>query len=695
MNKRNLGKLPRKTLSVHKLGRRKDYLEYYIHAQLVENGSVLMLHFYDAKKVKEGCREASFRTFISHEDYINQELNVEGIKWTTSSLWNKGVYYRKYWAYRSEHNKDTSLFICSKEEEETMSEFLKSYIKKEDNYVPLEALFRYQQDIMNKRLELKHRKETEPIDRLMETVSEVPEAFNTWTWEEAMSFSQYLVYEPMGKLAMCTCTKCGHKGAVVRKDIRLRNNEKGECPFCHRPVTFKAKGRMPYEIHDQRYTLYIDPREEAFICRYFVARRIISRENLTVREYMGEYCRKFYSYKSGDRSIDAYDYATYKQTGKIRWCHGEENIYDAAVLYPDNLPEAWAHTPLKYSALELLGKQNMEVNNEKAMEIFRRDFPALEWIIKMGLYSLASGIIGNMYGFRDYSGRINYKGKTIYDILKLSKEDVRILQAADGNSDELRLLQAAEKEGLHFTPETLKNYYEKFGCNTELLRRTKKKASLHKICRYIEKESIGYPHSEDGPRRGFGAPYIPKRIQQIQDVAHDWVEYLQWCDILKYDLDNMFYYLPKNFKEVHDRTYKEYQAYLDKKQQAEIRAQARKVKKRMAEVQITLDKVLEKAKGFSKNRKLLLVVPESASDIKNEGATLHHCVGAYVDRVAKGETLILFIRKKEKPNEPYYTMEWKNNRVAQCRGSHNKNMTPQVQKFVKAFEKEMLKAVAN
>ena len=694
MNKRVLSKLPRKTLSIHTPGRRKDYLEYYIHAQLVEDGSVLMLHFYDAKKVKEGQREASFRTFISHEDYINQELNVEGIKWTTSSLWNKGIYYRRYWAYQSKYNKDTSLYICSKEEKEIMSEFLKGYIKEEDEYVPLEALFRYQQGIMDKKLELRHRKETDPIDRLMETVGVVPEDFITWTWEEAMSFSQYLIYEPMGKLAMCTCTKCGHKGAVARKDIYLKNNEKGECPFCHRPVTFKARGRMPYQICDERSTLYVEPREDAFVLRFFSAHRTIGREGLSVRESIGEYRRCFYSYKGGDRRIDAYEYAQYKQTRNVRWCHSVENIFYPSVLYPGNLPEAWAHTPLKYSALELLGKQNLQLNNERAMEIFRRDFPALEWIIKMGLYTLACDIIGNMYGYRDYSGRIYYKGETIYEILKLNKESVRILQAADGNIDELRILQVAEVEGLRFTPEALKDYYEKFGCNTELLRKTKKGASLHKICKYIEKESVGYPHTEDIRQRSW-EPYVPKRIVQIQDVAHDWIEYIGWCRSLKYDLDNMFYYLPKNFKEVHDRTYQEYQAYLDKKKKAELRKQAKTIKKRMAEVQITLDKVLEKAKGFSKNDKLLLVVPESATDLKNEGAALHHCVGTYVDRVAKGETLILFIRKKDKPTEPYYTMEWKDDRVIQCRGSHNHNPTPQVQKFVDAFEREMLKAAVN
>ena len=40
-------------------------------------------------------------------------------------------------------------------------------------------------------------------------------------------------------------------------------------------------------------------------------------------------------------------------------------------------------------------------------------------------------------------------------------------------------------------------------------------------------------------------------------------------------------------------------------------------------------------------------------------------------------------------DKPYFTMEWNNNHIIQCRGSHNCGMPPEVEAFVKAFEKKM------
>jgi len=43
----------------------------------------------------------------------------------------------------------------------------------------------------------------------------------------------------------------------------------------------------------------------------------------------------------------------------------------------------------------------------------------------------------------------------------------------------------------------------------------------------------------------------------------------------------------------------------------------------------------------------------------------------------------------DKPKEPYYTLEWKNHRVAQCRGFRNCSMTPEVKAFTALFEEKM------
>ena len=81
-------------------------------------------------------------------------------------------------------------------------------------------------------------------------------------------------------------------------------------------------------------------------------------------------------------------------------------------------------------------------------------------------------------------------------------------------------------------------------------------------------------------------------------------------------------------------------------------------------------------------------VTKLQEELKKEGEALHHCVGTYMERVRKGETMIFFIRRKEEPEKPYYTLEW-HGKVVQCRGSHNCDMTPEVKAFVQIFQEKM------
>ena len=96
-----------------------------------------------------------------------------------------------------------------------------------------------------------------------------------------------------------------------------------------------------------------------------------------------------------------------------------------------------------------------------------------------------------------------------------------------------------------------------------------------------------------------------------------------------------------------------------------------------------------------KGNGLVLVVPQNINEIKAEGEALHHCVGSYVDKVARGETSIFFIRKVQEADKPYFTMEFNNNHVIQCRGLHNCGMPPDVEAFIKVFEKKMQETAMN
>lgn len=51
--------------------------------------------------------------------------------------------------------------------------------------------------------------------------------------------------------------------------------------------------------------------------------------------------------------------------------------------------------------------------------------------------------------------------------------------------------------------------------------------------------------------------------------------------------------------------------------------------------------------------------------------------------------MILFVRKEAAPDVPYFTLEYKDGKVVQCRGKNNCEMTKDVKAFVKAFEQKM------
>jgi len=712
MEKRKLSAIPRDPASEDMLEIAEGLggLKYIITARLIEDNKILFLNFYEIRTLKDRNTEAVFRTFLSNDDYITQDLTVSKIKWKTASfnMMSGFQLFKSHWnSEKNRYDRTEQVFIRSDQESQIMKDFFKAYALPGDEYAPWSAIHRFQEEVIKRRLKEKYKKETDPIDALMDTVKPAPKEFEQWVFDEALSFSRYLIYQEISKgKAKCECTHCGKTGSVNRNEVRLRNNEKGSCPFCGSKVTIKAKGKLPYRITDKRYVVYIAPRPEGFIWRYFSAYREIHQqpeatmELKRVSQGMYECARSFYTFSGEKPTADSYEYTVFRQSGITRWCHSEGKIVcDMCILYPENLPQAWHHTPMKYSALEILSKNMPTTSLHYEWGIKRTmEFPALEWLCKMGLNQLASYVID---GQLNYQNRLNLKGRTIYDILQINKVNTRLLQVVDGNSDVLRLIQVSEKIGLNFKADQLKGYYETFECNTELLKQANRKVSLHKLVRYIEKESERYPLGKKGGCWQYSYMQYKERedprIERKQNMAKDWLEYLDWCKALKYDLDNMFIYMPNNFKKVHDRTAKEYQALQDQKAADKKKRQEALAKEMMKQTQKAMEELFKKNEGtdaFSiKGNGLVLVVPKSGAEIKEEGEKLHHCVGGYVERVAGGETNIFFIRKTEAPDVPYFTLEFRDNKVFQCRGYRNCGMPPEVKAFVKVFEKKMQEAV--
>ena len=159
--------------------------------------------------------------------------------------------------------------------------------------------------------------------------------------------------------------------------------------------------------------------------------------------------------------------------------------------------------------------------------------------------------------------------------------------------------------------------------------------------------------------------YIPKGIKPIRFqnwviknsvTAYEYRDYQNMLENLGIAFEGDFRILPKNFKQAHDDAVKAYNDMKDEQKRIEFANQ------------------LEKLLGLEQTiGNYTFVLPKELQELKAEGKALSHCVGSYADRVARGDTVILFVRQKEKVDNPLYTLEIKNGKIVQLRGKRNKD----------------------
>lgn len=84
-------------------------------------------------------------------------------------------------------------------------------------------------------------------------------------------------------------------------------------------------------------------------------------------------------------------------------------------------------------------------------------------------------------------------------------------------------------------------------------------------------------------------------------------------------------------------------------------------------------KMMDKFDYIPEETEYEIIYPRKLVDIEIEGTTLHHCVGGYRTKHAAGQTNILFLRKKNAENIPFYTIEVNDsNEVVQIHGRANR-----------------------
>jgi hypothetical protein len=151
-----------------------------------------------------------------------------------------------------------------------------------------------------------------------------------------------------------------------------------------------------------------------------------------------------------------------------------------------------------------------------------------------------------------------------------------------------------------------------------------------------------------------------------KSTAASYLDYLKACNYLGLDMSILKNRFPRDFRFWHDIRIGEYRtatAIADEKERAELYARFAAVAQRYLPLQDC------KKGGYA------VFIAKSPADLTREGDALRHCVGHmnYGQKVIREETLILFVRDREKPDIPFVTVEYslKNKKVLQCHGDGN------------------------
>lgn len=467
--------------------------------------------------------------------------------------------------------------------------------------------------------------------------------------EKNIFVKKYLFFENKGKkqVAYCKCGEYETKG--------LKHNEEVKCEKCGEK--FKAKniklGRK--NIYENACLSWYEKKDDnTIICKgYFLEKDFKDYKNIKIKYdllaiYIFKYGKgaKLYTYN--------YYYNEFIERASVfnfaqGWLQNTRYFVDN-----DNFIEVINKTNFKY--MPILNYANKYTVRD--LEKFAK-YPWLEQLYKMGFKYLTLEMLNGNNSYRI----INYKGKNIFKKLKLTKGKVKELMKNNPeqiNSKTLRLFQLLNMNGDNTTIDEVREINKKLTYGSvDILSFLSKQIKVKRVLNYLENKI-----NKDNKKENF----------TFSNELIEYKDYLKAAIKLNYNLKDRKILLPNDLKKAHDKAF-----------------MAVKVKEN-AEIDNKILRNLEKLEKYKFEYNGLLIRPaESTADLVKEGTSLRHCVATnYTNLYANGQTIILFIRRKNDPYKSFYTVEVRKDRVIQVRGYRNKDATEEIKKFMNQFEKKIL-----
>jgi hypothetical protein len=278
-----------------------------------------------------------------------------------------------------------------------------------------------------------------------------------------------------------------------------------------------------------------------------------------------------------------------------------------------------------------------------------RKHPVLESFLKLGFNNIALHYLKSGFTKHDYANnrevnKLNEGERELHKVLGLNKQQFTLLNSVKNPTMELYECIKANKTPKMYS----KDQYELVNKHCQSTYRCEKMFELFKDVSY------------------------KKVMKYLKNNKTDiYLDYIDFCRKLNWDLGNDFVAFPKNLQVSHD----EAQSLISEEEK----------KNQIEAINKLLPDIARKYNFEYKD--LLVVAPKDAKEYIRESQALHNCISKnYMHSMADAKCFIVFIRKVSEPDKPYFAMEIASNRVCQVRGMNNCTPPEDVKECVEAFK---------
>lgn len=496
----------------------------------------------------------------------------------------------------------------------------------------VDRLYRWQFEIHRNGAEAKFAAEQKKIECLFEACKPLPPEIDRWIANVPMKAHHYLYYQKTDRNHYeGWCSHCEKPVEGTCRNGKLLDTT-GRCPNCGATVTFKSPEQSASAYCHERFCVVDrDPVTEILIVSQYEAGYAYRKGEFSTRK--GTVARtKFLRYRaaifpSGHEicfSRESVSVAGSPRPGWVKCSKGlTGSVYSPSLR--DALKGFWEYCAARHLSQYVRKRVGIDVLISKWCA-----YPILESMAKAGYHNLIHDLFIDSYGYlRDVLSEFVQPGnvREIHRALGISRAGARLLRETGGGLNLLRYIKSVEESHGRTVSVTEAEVYHLW----------KNQYGICKIARRVRNMPRWYEYARTVMRdRGVSG----------DTFTRDYNDYLRDLDTLK--LTGEKYLFPKDFQDIHFRYAEEAQDLRDEDKSKNIKA--------VAEM---MAPVYEGSDGI-----YVTILPRSSGALRVEGKKMHHCVGGYSDKMARGDCVIVFIRKAEDPETPFVTAEF--NQFGNC-----------------------------